>query len=90
MGDGNFSKATQYTLTSPLKVGAKTFYNVYQTPAGEWYGFSATNKRRGSKSFVEEELIKLDSRQSDYVVGQLGLKGAAGTTNRATRAASRM
>jgi hypothetical protein len=90
LGDGNFSKATQYTLTSPLKVGAKTFYNVYQTPAGEWYGFSATTKRRGSKSFVEEELIKLDSRQSDYVVGQLGLKGAAGTTNRATRAASRM
>ena len=90
LGDGNFSKATQYTLTSPLKVGAKTFYNVYQTPAGEWYGFSATTKRRGSKSFVEEELIRLDSRQSDYVVGQLGLKGAAGTTNRATRAASRM
>ena len=90
LGDGNFSKATQYTLTSPLKVGAKTLYNVYQTPAGEWYGFSATTKRRGSKSFVEEELIKLDSRQSDYVVGQLGLKGAAGTTNRATRAASRM
>jgi hypothetical protein len=90
LGDGNFSKATQYTLTSPLKVGAKTFYNVYQTPAGEWYGFSATNKRRGSKSFVEEELIKLDSLESDYVVGQLGLKGAAGTTNRATRAASRM
>ena len=90
LGDGNFSKATQYTLTSPLKVGAKTFYNVYQTPAGEWYGFSATTKRRGSKSFVEEELIKLDSRQSDYVVGQLGLKGAAGTTNRATRAAAGM
>ena len=90
LGDGNFSKATQYTLTSPLKVGAKTFYNVYQTPAGEWYGFSATTKRRGSKSFVEEELIKLDSLESDYVVGQLGLKGAAGTTNRATRAASRM
>lgn len=90
LGDGNFSKATQYTLTSPLKVGAKTLYNVYQTPAGEWYGFSATTKRRGSQSFVEEELIKLDSRQSDYVVGQLGLKGAAGTTNRATRAASRM
>ena len=90
LGDGNFSKATQYTLTSPLKIGAKTLYNVYQTPAGEWYGFSATNKRRGSKSFVEEELIKLDSLESDYVVGQLGLKGAAGTTNRATRAASRM
>ena len=90
LGDGNFSKATQYTLTSPLKVGAKTLYNVYQTPAGEWYGFSATTKRRGSQSFVEEELIKLDARQSDYVVGQLGLKGAAGTTNRATRAASRM
>lgn len=90
LGDGTFSKATQYTLTSPLKVGAKTLYNVYQTPAGEWYGFSATTKRRGSQSFVEEELIKLDSRQSDYVVGQLGLKGAAGTTNRATRAASRM
>lgn len=90
LGDGTFSKATQYTLTSPLKVGAKTLYNVYQTPAGEWYGFSATTKRRGSQSFVEEELIKLDARQSDYVVGQLGLKGAAGTTNRATRAASRM
>jgi hypothetical protein len=41
-------------------------------------------------SFTEEELVKLDSRQSDYIVGQLGLKGAAGTTNRATRAASRM
>lgn len=90
LGDGNFSEATQYTLTSPLKIGAKTFYNVYQTPNGEWYGFSATNKRRGSQTFTEEELIKLDSRQSDYIVGQLGLKGAAGTTNRATRAASRM
>lgn len=90
LGNGNFSKANQYTLTSPLKVGAKTLYNVYQTPDGQWYGFSATTKRRGSQSFVEEELIKLDTRQSDYVIGQLGLKGATGTTNRATRAASRM
>jgi hypothetical protein len=90
LGDGNFSKATQYTLTSPLKIGAKTLYDVYQTPAGEWYGFSATNKRRGSKSFVEEELIKLTPLESGHVVGQLGLKGAAGTTNRATRAAAGM
>jgi hypothetical protein len=80
---------TQYTLTSPLKVGAKTFYNVYKTPDGRWYGFSATTKRRGSQSFVEEELVELDARQSDYVVGTLGLKGAT-ATNRATRAASRM
>lgn len=90
LGNGEISKATQYTLTSPLKIGAKTLYNVYQTPAGQWYGFSATTKRRGSQSFVEEELIQLDARQSDYVVGQLGLKGAGGTTNRATRASARM
>lgn len=90
LGDGNFSKATQYTLTSPLKVGAKTLYNVYQTSAGKWYGFSATNKRRGSQSFVEEELIELTPLQSNYVVGQLGLKGAGGANNKATRAASRM
>jgi len=90
LGNGEISKATQYTLTSPLKIGAKTLYNVYQTPTGKWYGFSATTKRRGSKSSVEEELIELDARQSDYVIGQLGLKGAGGTTNRATRASARM
>ena len=32
----------------------------------------------------------LDSKQSDYVVGQLGLKGSGEITNRATRAAGRM
>ena len=90
LGDGKSSRATQYTLTAPLKIGAKTFYNFYQTPDGIWYGFTATNKRKGSQTFVEEELLKLDSKQSDYVVGQLGLKGSGEITNRATRAAGRM
>lgn len=90
LGDGNSSSATQYTLTAPLKIGARTFYNLYQTPDGIWYGFAATNKRKGSQTFVEEELLKLDSKQSDYVVGQLGLKGSGEITNRATRAAGRM
>ena len=90
LGDGRSSSATQYTLTAPLKIGARTFYNLYQTPDGIWYGFAATNKRKGSQTFVEEELLKLDSKQSDYVVGQLGLKGSGEITNRATRAAGRM
>lgn len=90
LGDGKSSSATQYTLTTPLKIGAKTFYNFYQTPDGIWYGFTATNKRKGSQTFVEEELLKLDSKQSDYIVGQLGLKGTGKITNRATRAAGRM
>jgi len=64
---------TQYTLTTPIKIGAKTIYNAYKTPDGKWYGFSATTKRQGSKSFVEEEIIELNSSQSDYVVGVLGL-----------------
>ena len=81
--------ATQYTLTSPLRIGAKTFYNFYQAPDGRWYGFTATTKRKGSQSFVEEELIELDREQSNYVVGTLGIKGTQ-ATNRATRSASRM
>lgn len=90
LGDGKSSSATQYTLTAPLKIGARTFYNLYQTPDGIWYGFAATNKRKGSQTFVEEELLKLDSKQSDYVVGQLGLKGSGAVTNRANRASARM
>lgn len=91
LDDGTaITNTTQYTLTTPIKIGAKTIYNAYKTPDGRWYGFSATTKRQGSKSFVEEEIIELNSSQSDYVVGVLGLKGVKGATNRATRAAGRM
>lgn len=87
--DGKSSQATQYTFAEALSIGAKKFINFYQTPDGQWYGFSVTNKQKGSKTFSEQELLKLNNFEADKVVASLEIKGASKVNNTASRLLNR-
>ena len=89
LGDGKSSPATQYTLTEPLSIGAKKFFNFYQTQDGQWYGFSVTNKQAGSKTFSEQEILKLNNFETDKVIATLEIKGASKVNNTASRLLNR-
>ena len=89
LGDGKSLPATQYTLTEPLSIGAKKFFNFYQTQDGQWYGFSVTNKQAGSKTFSEQEILKLNNFETDKVIATLKIKGASKVNNTASRLLNR-
>jgi len=87
--DGKSSPATQYTLPDALVIGANKYINFYQTPDGQWWGFSSTAKQVGSKTSVVKELLKLSNLEADKVVATLEIKGGSKVNNTASRLLNR-